>query len=150
MAKAGVVGQRAQGRGGTAPNRAAGKTANGATGKASGGTRNGRSLPDDPAVARLEHAMHLAASGDFSVRLPARRKDDIGRLEAAFNQMAARNAAVDSSGARNPGTTITVRGRDAVTRPGASRRRAGSDGSGGSVGVNSRQIGGRNDRGASR
>ncbi|MGN6870870.1 MAG: HAMP domain-containing protein, partial [Solirubrobacteraceae bacterium] len=104
MAKAGVVGQKGQGRGGTAGNGAAGKptngaaakSTNGAAGKAANGARGGRAVLDDPAVARLEHAMHLAASGDFSVRLPARRKDDIGRLEAAFNQMAARNAALEA------------------------------------------------------
>jgi hypothetical protein len=96
MAKAAVAGQRGQGRGGTARNGATGKSSNGTAGKASNGARNGRALLDDPAVARLEHAMHAAAAGDFSVRLPARRKDDIGRLEAAFNQMAARNAALEA------------------------------------------------------
>ena len=40
--------------------------------------------------------MQAAAAGDFTVRLPARRKDDIGRLEAAYNQMAARNAALEA------------------------------------------------------
>ena len=58
--------------------------------------KNGRARADDPALARLEHALQAAAAGDFGVRLPARRKDDIGRLEAAYNQMAARNAALEA------------------------------------------------------
>src|SRR5436305_7632907 len=107
MAKTAVAGQRTQRRGKpangtaarTATDRANGKP-NGARRKAADGAtappRNGRALLDDPAVARLEHAMHAAAGGDFSVRLPARRKDDIGRLESAYNQMAARNAALEA------------------------------------------------------
>jgi HAMP domain-containing protein len=57
---------------------------------------NGRAHLDDTALTRLEHAMQAAAAGDFGVRLPARRKDDIGRLEVAFNRMAARNAALEA------------------------------------------------------
>ncbi len=87
MGKAAVAGQRSPRRASSAR-----KSTNGVPATA----KNGRALLDDPAVARLEHAMHLAASGDFSVRLPARRKDDIGRLEAAFNQMATRNAALEA------------------------------------------------------
>jgi HAMP domain len=34
--------------------------------------------------------------GDFSVRLPARRQDAIGGLEAAYNELAARNAALEA------------------------------------------------------
>jgi HAMP domain-containing protein/signal transduction histidine kinase/CheY-like chemotaxis protein len=68
------------------------KSSNGAAAPA----KNGRALVDDPALARLEHALQAAAAGDFGVRLPARRKDDIGRLEAAYNQMAARNAALEA------------------------------------------------------
>jgi HAMP domain-containing protein/signal transduction histidine kinase/CheY-like chemotaxis protein len=45
---------------------------------------------------RIEHALRAAAAGDFSVRLPARRNDAIGGLEAAFNQLAARNAALET------------------------------------------------------
>jgi HAMP domain-containing protein/signal transduction histidine kinase/CheY-like chemotaxis protein len=50
----------------------------------------------DPALSSLEDALRAAAAGDFSVRLPARRKDEIGRLEAAYNQLAARNAALEA------------------------------------------------------
>jgi methyl-accepting chemotaxis protein len=87
MAKAGAVGQT-----GPAKENSARKRANGVPATA----KNGRANLDDPGLARLEHAMQAAAAGDFSVRLPARRKDDIGRLEAAFNQMAARNAALEA------------------------------------------------------
>ncbi|MBV9603449.1 MAG: methyl-accepting chemotaxis protein, partial [Solirubrobacterales bacterium] len=87
MAKAAVAGQR-----GSARANSARKGTNGVPAT----VKNGRAHLDDPGLARLEHAMHAAAAGDFSVRLPARRKDDIGRLEAAFNQMAARNAALEA------------------------------------------------------
>jgi hypothetical protein len=33
---------------------------------------------EDAALARLEQALRSAAAGDFGVRLPARRKDQIG------------------------------------------------------------------------
>ena len=94
MAKAAVVGQKGQtGMGSTRKsNGGARKPANGA----SAPVANGRGRVDDPGLARLEHAMQAAAAGDFTVRLPARRKDDIGRLEAAYNQMAARNAALEA------------------------------------------------------
>ena len=49
-----------------------------------------------PALARVERALRAAADGDFSVRLPARRKDAIGALEGAYNQLAARNAALEA------------------------------------------------------
>jgi HAMP domain-containing protein/signal transduction histidine kinase/CheY-like chemotaxis protein len=97
MAKTGAVEQRGTARAGSSR-----KSANGATtpGKATNGgappAKNGRARVDDPALARLEHALQAAAAGDFGVRLPARRKDDIGRLEAAYNQMAARNAALEA------------------------------------------------------
>ena len=45
---------------------------------------------------RIEQALSAAAAGDFSVRLPARRKDAIGGVEAAFNQLATRNAALET------------------------------------------------------
>jgi HAMP domain-containing protein/signal transduction histidine kinase/DNA-binding response OmpR family regulator len=102
MAKSGAVEQRGTARAGAPRKTANGKAANGRApnGKAPNGAattaKNGRALVDDPALARLEHALQAAAAGDFGVRLPARRKDDIGRLEAAFNQMAARNAALEA------------------------------------------------------
>jgi HAMP domain-containing protein/signal transduction histidine kinase/CheY-like chemotaxis protein len=63
------------------------------------GVRNGRRLQrrvEDPSLTRIEHALRAAADGEFGVRLPARRKDDIGGLEAAFNDLAARNAALEA------------------------------------------------------
>src|SRR5581483_7188930 len=113
MAKAAVVGQRSPRRANSAR-----KSTNGVPATA----KNGRVVLDDPAVARLEHAMQLAASGDFSVRLPARRKDDIGRLEAAFNQMAARNAALEAE---------LVRVAEIIGREGRMTERARLHGAGG-------------------
>ncbi|MGH2882325.1 MAG: HAMP domain-containing protein, partial [Solirubrobacteraceae bacterium] len=92
--------------------------ANGAT----AAPKNGRSLVDDPALARLEHALQAAAAGDFGVRLPARRKDDIGRLEAAYNQMAARNAALEAE---------LVRVAEIIGREGRMTERARLHGAGG-------------------
>ncbi len=59
---------------------------------------NGKELEQRPdrALARLEQALQAAAAGDFGVRLPARRKDAIGPLEAAYNELAARNAALEA------------------------------------------------------
>jgi HAMP domain-containing protein/signal transduction histidine kinase/DNA-binding response OmpR family regulator len=51
---------------------------------------------DDQALARVEQALREAADGNFGVRLPARRKDAIGSLEAAYNELAARNAALEA------------------------------------------------------
>src|ERR1700744_2392256 len=69
------------------------------TGDGTGPPGNGQT-PDarisGPALARVEQALRAAAGGDFSVRLPARRKDSIGALEAAYNQLAARNAALEA------------------------------------------------------
>ncbi len=56
--------------------------------------KNGRG--DDAALERLERALHAAAAGDFSLRLPGRRRDAIGRLESAYNELAARNAALEA------------------------------------------------------
>ena len=95
------------------------KTANGAAAPA----KNGRARVDDPALARLEHALQAAAAGDFGVRLPARRKDDIGRLEAAYNQMAARNAALEAE---------LVRVAEIIGREGRMTERARLHGAGGS------------------
>ena len=60
--------------------------------------------------------------GDFGVRLPARRKDDIGRLEAAYNQMAARNAALEAE---------LVRVAEIIGREGRMTERARLHGAGG-------------------
>ena len=102
MAKTAVGGRTGQARPESAAKAKNGtaRTGKATNGKATNGVpatpRNGRAVVDDPALARLEHAMQAAAAGDFSVRLPARRKDDIGRLESAFNQMTARNAALEA------------------------------------------------------
>jgi HAMP domain-containing protein len=107
-------------------NGAAGKATNGTTRKATNGAasvpRNGRAGLDDPALARLEAALHAAAAGDFSVRLPARRKDDVGRLESAYNQMAARNAALEAE---------LVRVAEIIGREGRMTERARLHGAGG-------------------
>ncbi|MBV9425735.1 MAG: HAMP domain-containing protein, partial [Solirubrobacterales bacterium] len=58
--------------------------------------KNGERGTGDPALGRIEQALRAAAGGDFGVRLPARRKDAIGRLEAAYNELAARNAALEA------------------------------------------------------
>src|SRR5947209_867638 len=50
----------------------------------------------DPSLERLEEALRAAAEGDFETRLPARRKDAVGRLESAFNELVARNAALEA------------------------------------------------------
>ncbi len=60
----------------------------------SGAAANGRA--DDAALTRLEQALRAAAAGDFGVRLPARRKDAIGALERAYNELATRNAALEA------------------------------------------------------
>ena len=51
-----------------------------------------RSGDEDEVLRRLEAAMRAAAAGDFSHRLPARRKGVVGELEAAYNQLVERNA----------------------------------------------------------
>ena len=40
------------------------------------------------AVNRLSHATDAVRSGDFSARIPVRRKDQLGELQESFNQMA--------------------------------------------------------------
>ncbi|MBV9334662.1 MAG: HAMP domain-containing protein, partial [Solirubrobacterales bacterium] len=143
MAKAGVAGQRGEARGSSARKSSKGaprknstgdarksrngpprKSSNGAARKTFNGAsvRNGRAYAGDPATARLEHAMQAAAAGDFGVRLPARRKDDIGRLEAAYNQMAARNAALEAE---------LVRVAEIIGREGRMTERARLHGAGG-------------------
>ncbi|MEA2160338.1 MAG: hypothetical protein QOD66_2718, partial [Solirubrobacteraceae bacterium] len=71
------------------------KTASGRAVRGNGGPPQGPSEEHgvDPALERVEQALRAAAGGDFQVRLPARRKDEIGRLEAAYNDLVARNAA---------------------------------------------------------
>jgi HAMP domain-containing protein/signal transduction histidine kinase/CheY-like chemotaxis protein len=58
--------------------------------------RRAEDVSDDPGLERLERALHAASRGDFSVRLPARRKNAIGRLESAYNELASRNAALEA------------------------------------------------------
>src|SRR5215210_7349820 len=48
---------------------------------------------DPAALRRLLQALEAAADGDFSTRLPARRKGIAGELEAAFNRLAENNQA---------------------------------------------------------
>jgi len=143
MAKTGAVDQRGTVRAGSSRKAANGaatsrKTANGAAAArkaanapatsrtaANGATtsaKNGRARVDDPALARLENALQAAAAGDFGVRLPARRKDDIGRLEAAYNQLAARNAALEAE---------LVRVAEIIGREGRMTERARLHGAGG-------------------
>ena len=50
---------------------------------------------EDRDLAALEQALRKAAAGDFKVRLPARDDDAIGRVQAAYNELAARNAALE-------------------------------------------------------
>src|SRR5947209_6019634 len=73
-----------------------GATGNGKRRGGSGDGARGTAAIADPVLARLEDALRAAAVGDFGVRLPARRKDEIGRVEAAYNQLAARNAALEN------------------------------------------------------
>src|SRR5436305_14919688 len=61
-----------------------------------GARRDGRRSAREPALERLEEALKAAAAGSFDVRLPARRRDEIGRLEAAYNELAARNASLEA------------------------------------------------------
>ncbi len=68
---------------------------NGSTSGNGSRTRSGRRL-DDESLERVELALRAAAAGDFSVRLPGRRRDTLGRLESAYNQLAARNAALEA------------------------------------------------------
>jgi HAMP domain-containing protein/CheY-like chemotaxis protein/GAF domain-containing protein len=54
------------------------------------GKANG-SAEVDEALERLAEALEAAADGDFTLRLPGRRRDAVGRLEAAFNRLADNN-----------------------------------------------------------
>ena len=77
---------------------------------------------DDTALMRLEEALRAAAAGDFGVRLPARRKDAIGALERAYNELAARNAALEDE---------LVRVGQIIGREGRMTERAGLPGAAG-------------------
>jgi HAMP domain-containing protein len=55
-----------------------------------------RARGTDRELAQLEQALRKAAAGDFKVRLPARSDDAIGRVQAAYNELAARNAALEA------------------------------------------------------
>src|SRR5438105_2958041 len=57
---------------------------------------NGRSPSDSASLAALEQALRRAAAGDFGVRLPADSTDEIGRVEAAYNELAERNSALEA------------------------------------------------------
>ena len=59
---------------------------------------NGTAKAPDPdrALGQLEQALTKAANGDFKVRLPAKTDDAMGRVEAAYNELAARNAALEA------------------------------------------------------
>src|SRR5947209_3520821 len=80
-----VAGARARTKGPEAP----GAVTNGRRSSAKG-------QPSPAELARVEHALQAAAAGDFSVRLPAKRRDGIGRVEAAYNALAERNAALEA------------------------------------------------------
>lgn len=54
----------------------------------------------DPAVERLRDALLAAGAGDFSVRLPGRRKGSAGEAERAFNALVERNAKLTAELAR--------------------------------------------------
>ena len=83
------------------------------------GTTAARSGDEDEVLRRLEAAMRAAAAGDFSHRLPARRKGVVGELEAAYNQLVERNAQL---------TAELVRLGRVVGREGRMTERAGVEG----------------------
>jgi signal transduction histidine kinase/CheY-like chemotaxis protein/HAMP domain-containing protein len=95
-------------------------------GGTTGAPRNGKKTAGQPALERLEQALKAAAAGDFDVRLPARRKDEIGRLEAAYNELAARNAALEAE---------LVRVAQIIGREGRMTERARLNGAGGAWGT---------------
>ncbi|UTI62334.1 HAMP domain-containing protein [Paraconexibacter antarcticus] len=47
---------------------------------------------DEEVLVRLRSALRAAADGDFSTRLPARRKGIVGEIEGAYNDLVERNA----------------------------------------------------------
>jgi len=70
---------------------AQGQTAARAPKDAGDGPTNGAG-GDDPALERLLAALTAARDGDFSVRLPARRRDILGEIEQRFNELNELNA----------------------------------------------------------
>jgi HAMP domain-containing protein/signal transduction histidine kinase/CheY-like chemotaxis protein len=79
----------------------------------------------DQDLARLEEALRAAAAGDFGIRLPAEGEDAMGRVEAAFNALAERNAALEEE---------FVRVSQIIGREGRMTERAHLDESGGGWG----------------
>src|SRR5205085_12460176 len=61
-------------------------------GRGAEGTNGGGSGARDDTLRRVTAALRAAAAGDFDVRLPARRRNAEGDLEAAFNELVERNA----------------------------------------------------------
>ncbi|HEY2653693.1 MAG TPA: HAMP domain-containing protein [Solirubrobacteraceae bacterium] len=90
MAKAAV-------RDATSARAPAAQTSDGAPGR---GTRlsNGQRgrAEHERGLKQLERALTKAARGDFKTRLPAGSDDALGRVEAAYNELAARNAALEA------------------------------------------------------
>jgi signal transduction histidine kinase/HAMP domain-containing protein/CheY-like chemotaxis protein len=82
-------------------------------------TRGNGARDDDEVLRRLEGALRAAGTGDFSQRLPARRKGVLGDLEAAYNALAERNAQLTAE--------LQRLGR-VVGREGRMNERAGLDG----------------------
>ena len=62
------------------------------------GRNNGNAT--DPTLERLRGALLAAGAGDFSVRLPGRRKGAAGEVERAFNALVERNAQLTAELAR--------------------------------------------------
>ncbi len=61
-----------------------------------GRSESNETRSQDRALKQLEQALTRAAGGDFKVRLPAKTDDAVGRVEAAYNELAARNAALEA------------------------------------------------------
>src|SRR5437588_12469966 len=92
MAKAGV--RRTERSGGSG--RAAGNGAKAIANGANGAQTERRTRAEERELAQLEVALRKAAAGDFKARLPARSDDAMGRVQAAYNELAARNAALEA------------------------------------------------------
>jgi methyl-accepting chemotaxis protein len=60
----------------------------------------GPSGPAEPTLERLRDALLAAGAGDFSVRLPGRRKGVAGEVERAFNALVERNGQLTAELAR--------------------------------------------------